>query len=58
MLDHDLLLQIMYDMGFPTDAIDVVKDSAVRHLQMIWPSSPARSRTSIHGKNSGIWGHG
>jgi ribonuclease HI len=26
MLDHDLLLQIMYDMGFPTDAIDVVKD--------------------------------
>ena len=26
MLVHDLLLQIMYGMGFPTDAIDAVKD--------------------------------
>jgi ribonuclease HI len=26
MSDHDLQLQIMYDLGFPTDAIEVVKD--------------------------------
>ena len=26
MIDHDKLLMIMYDLGFPTDAIDVVKD--------------------------------
>src|SRR3569623_1773114 len=25
-VDHDKLLQIMYDMGFPTDAIEIVKD--------------------------------
>ena len=24
--DHDILLWFMYDLGFPTDAIDVVKD--------------------------------
>jgi ribonuclease HI len=26
MIDHDKLLMIMYDLGFPTDAIEVVKD--------------------------------
>jgi hypothetical protein len=26
MSDHDLMLQIMYDLGFPTDAVEVVKD--------------------------------
>jgi hypothetical protein len=26
MTDHDLTLQILYDLGFPTDAIEVVKD--------------------------------
>ena len=26
MIDHDKLLVTMYDLGFPTDAIDVVKD--------------------------------
>jgi hypothetical protein len=26
MSDHDLMLQIMYDLGFPADAIEVVKD--------------------------------
>ena len=26
MSDHDLTLQILYDLGFPTDAIEVVKD--------------------------------
>jgi hypothetical protein len=26
MTDHDITLQIMYDLGFPTDAIEVVKD--------------------------------
>ena len=25
-IDHDKLLQIMYDLGFPTDATEVVKD--------------------------------
>jgi hypothetical protein len=26
MTDHDITLQIMYDLGFPTDAIEVVED--------------------------------
>jgi hypothetical protein len=26
MTDHDITLQIMYDLGFPTDAIEVVKN--------------------------------
>jgi hypothetical protein len=26
MLDHDLLLMIMYDLGYPTDAVDVIKN--------------------------------
>jgi hypothetical protein len=25
-IDHDRLLQILYDLGFPTDAIDVVQN--------------------------------
>ena len=25
-IDHDELLQIMYDLGFPTDAINVIGD--------------------------------
>lgn len=26
MVDHDKLLMIMYDLGFPADYIDVIKD--------------------------------
>jgi hypothetical protein len=33
MTDHDITLQIMYDMGFPTDAIEVVKDDIYRRYQ-------------------------
>jgi hypothetical protein len=35
MVDHDKLMCIMYDLGFPTDAIDIVKsiyDGATTHL--------------------------
>ena len=25
-IDHDKMLQVMYDLGFPTDAVEVVKN--------------------------------
>ncbi len=36
-IDHDKLLQIMYDLGFPTDAINVIEDlytNATTHIKL------------------------
>ncbi len=41
--DHDKMLAVMYDLGFPTDAIDVVKDLYTNaRTRIILPHGPTK----------------
>ncbi len=53
-VDHDKLLQIMYDMGFPTDAVEVVRDvysnATTTVLTDVGPTAPINmDRGTIQG---------
>jgi hypothetical protein len=43
MMDHDTLLRILYDLGFPTDAVDVIRDlytNATTSVESLHGSTP------------------
>ena len=53
-IDHDKLLMIMYDLGFPADAIEVVKDlytGACTSFQT--PHGPTKTMTIDRGTIQG-----
>ena len=48
-IDHDKLLQIMYDIGFPTDAINVIEDMYTNATTQVKPQwAPMGKTDAVH----------